>query len=282
MSAHQTWEQAVQWLIEQPDMKEIVRDCYYDQPTLAAVERYAASVEWQEISRLLPKQAGRALDLGAGCGIASYALARSGWQVTALEPDPSELVGGGAIRKLAREAKLDITVLQEFGETIPCEDQSFDLVFARQVLHHARDLPQLCRELHRILLPGGTMLAVRDHVISRREDLPRFLDSHPLHKLYGGENAYLLDEYLGALRAAGFQVQKVFSPLETPINFAPHDLDSLREELLQRLSGSAAMKGLLRTLMRPDALFRLQLGLLSRFDRRPGRLYSFLCVRPVE
>ena len=41
---------------------------------------------------MIPRKAGRALDLGAGNGILSYALAREGWSVTAVEPDPSALV----------------------------------------------------------------------------------------------------------------------------------------------------------------------------------------------
>ena len=48
-------------------------------------------------------QRGQALDVGAGRGIASYALAREGFTVTVLEPDDSHLVGAGAIRSLAEE-----------------------------------------------------------------------------------------------------------------------------------------------------------------------------------
>ena len=169
-----SWEEAVLWLRTQPDQQQLVR-CFYDDPLLDAAARYYASTEWIAVRGLLKGNRGMALDLGAGRGISSYALARDGWKVSALEPDPSEVVGAGAIRSLARDAKLDIGVEQEnWGESLPYPDATFDLVYGRQVLHHARDLHQLCREAARVLKPGGTFVATREHVISRAEDLRIF------------------------------------------------------------------------------------------------------------
>ena len=92
-----TWEQAVQWLRDQPDQRVLVKACYFDDPLVEAAERFWQSAEWKAIAALLPPPNGKALDLGAGRGISSYAMAQDGWQVTALEPDPSNLVGAGAI-----------------------------------------------------------------------------------------------------------------------------------------------------------------------------------------
>jgi tRNA1(Val) A37 N6-methylase TrmN6 len=44
-----------------------------------------------------------AVDIGAGNGIASFALARDDWQTVAIELHSSDLVVAGAIRQLARE-----------------------------------------------------------------------------------------------------------------------------------------------------------------------------------
>ncbi len=270
-----TWEEAVSWLIAQPDKQEIVRDCYYDRPLTATVDRYWHSPEWQAIKTFFPSQKGLALDLGAGNGIASYALAKEGWQVKALEPDPSDLVGCGAIRQLAQDADLPIEVIQGVGEKLPFKDATFNVVFARQALHHAQDLHKLCTEIDRVLKPGGVFVAVREHVISSGRDLPKFLDSHPLHKLYGGENAYLLKEYLGAIKLAGLYVEQVIGPFDSIINYAPLTEASLKDELKKRFNRIPG-GGIASQLLLSDRIFHPFLQLLSKIDQRPGRLFSFI------
>ncbi len=273
---YSTWEDAVSWLIAQPDKQEIVRDCYYDHPLKATADRYWHSPEWQAIRAFFPTQEGYALDLGAGNGIASYALAKEGWQVKALEPDSSNLVGCGAIRQLAQETALPIAIIQGVGENLPFEEGTFNLVFARQALHHAQDLRQLCTEIYRVLEPGGVFVAVREHVISYQRDLPKFLDSHPLHKLYGGENAYLLKEYLGAMKLAGLYVEQVIGPFDSIINYAPLTEASLKDELKKRFNRIPG-GGIASQLLLSDRIFHPFLQLLSKIDQRPGRLFSFIC-----
>lgn len=273
-----SWEDAVSWLVNQPDKQELVRACYYDRPLKSAAERYWYSQEWQAIRDFFPTPLGNALDLGAGNGIASYALARDGWKVSALEPNPSELVGGGAIQQLAQEVQLPIKVVQGFGEQLPFNDGIFDIVFARQVLHHAQNLRQLCSEIYRVLKPGGVLVAVREHVISSPHDLTKFLDAHPLHKLYGGEHAYRLEEYLKAMKSAGFRVKKVIGPFDSIINYAPKTDNSLQDELKKRFN-SIPGGGILQSLFLNKRTFKLFLSLLSKVDNRPGRVFSFVSCK---
>jgi SAM-dependent methyltransferase len=286
MSRTHTWEEAVQWLREDPAHEALVRDCYYDDPLVEAARRFSQSDEWVGTRALLPRAAGWALDLGAGRGIASYALAHEGWRVAALEPDGSAVVGADAIRSLARDQALDVTPVRQYGETLPFGHATFRLVYARAALHHARDLQQLTSEVARVLAPGGRFVAVREHVISDAGQLDEFLRTHPLHRLYGGEHAYRLDDYLTALKTAGLAVGRVLGPFDSVVNVAPMTYQvwlNTGRVALARLTGATIARRLL------DDRYPLGRRLiaqwaatLSRLNRAPGRLYSFVAERPAR
>jgi len=263
-----TWEGAVLWLRSQPDQVELVRACFYDDPLVDAAERYYRSSEWDAVRGLIGPAGGRALDVGGGRGISSYALGRDGWEVTALEPDPSAIVGAGAIQQLAADSGVPIAVVEEWGEALPFPDASFDLVYCREVLHHARSLRTLCAEMARVLRPGGTFLATREHVIFKKADLSVFLAQHPLHWLYGGEHAYQLSEYRGAIQGAGIRLTRVLNPWASAVNMYPRSAGEIGQLIHARLRFVPA------SLMTPSLLARL--GWLLR---SPGSAYSFAGVR---
>lgn len=281
-----TWEQAVQWLRDQSDQQELVRACYFDDPLSDAAERFWESAEWKAIAALLPESKGKALDMGAGRGISSYAMAKDGWQVTALEPDPSQLVGAGAIQLLAKQTAQNIIVVSEYSERLPFADNHFDLVNCRQVLHHARNLTQTCREIFRVLKPGGAMVATREHVISKQEDLQAFLDAHTLHKFYGGENAFPLDEYISAMQLAGLHIHQVMAPLDSPINYFPMTQEQCftycTRPVAALMGRSAADLIFSKRHLAGRILMKWLVAALNRRDQTPGRLYSFVAAKPVS
>ena len=246
------WEEAVVWLRNQKGREDLVKACFYDDPLIGAAKRYWKSTEWVAVRKYLPKEPGKVLDLGAGRGISSFAFAKEGWEVAAVEPDPSPIVGARAIKKLARDAHLNIKVSGEWGEELPFKDGFFDVVFARQALHHAKDLGKLCKEVGRVLKKGGIFIAIREHVISAKKDLPIFLSNHPLHKLYGGENAFLLNEYLKAIENANIRLTAVLNPIESDINLFPRS-DKYLPKIIAKF-----------------------LGNLIRY---PGRIYSFVGIK---
>lgn len=264
-----SWEEAVLWLRHQPDQWQLVHACFYDDPLIEAAQRYYSSTEWQAVHRYLPAKPGCALDLGAGRGIASYALARDGWKVTAAEPDPSNIVGADAIRQLVKETCLPIEVVAQYGEDLPFQNDLFDLVHCRAVLHHARDLPALCREVNRVLKPEGSFIATREHVISRKADLDVFLQAHPLHRLYGGECAYLLADYQAAIEGAGLKITKLLNPYASDINLFPDSQTELKRRMAKRLR-----------LPSPTFVPGFVIDWLGHRLDQPGRHYTFIAKKP--
>lgn len=258
-----SWEQAVEWLRNDPTQHELVKACFFDDPVLDAARRFHSSSEWKATRKLLPNSPGRALDIGAGRGIGTYALAADGWEVTALEPDLSSLVGAGAIQEVMVESGFQVQIITEIGENLPVGDACMDLVYCRQALHHAKDLEALCVQIARVLRPGGYMVATREHVISRHEDLQAFFEFHPLHDKYGGEHAYLLSEYVSAFEAAGLQVMQCLNPLQSDINLYPMTVQDHKKLTAARYHVSAALI--------PDFVMK---WLGQRMDY-PGRLFTF-------
>ncbi len=156
--------------------------------------------------------------------------------------DPSDDIGIRALQSLT--GRLAVIPLIGVGEQIPLRDLSVDLVYVRQVLHHASDLPLLVSECARVLKRGGVLLVCREHVVDDERQLDEFLRDHPVHQLAGGENAFCLPEYLQAIEASGLQVQRVLRPWDSVINAFPvvRTNDELREfptTLLKRKLGLA-------------------------------------------
>lgn len=276
-----SWEQAVEWFRSQPDKQHLVRAGYYDEPLIGAAERFAASSEWQATAGLLQAwMPGRVLDLGAGHGIASFAFARTGCAVTALEPDASAIVGTGAIRRLTHEANLSISIVRGVGERLPIKDACFDMVYTREALHHAADLSRLCAEVARILRPGGAFLAVREHVISKPQDLEAFLEAHALQHLYGGENAFLLREYCGAITGSGLALRRILGPFDSPITYTRLPAHARQEMNMQRLAKRGVHGTLAAWLASRGSIWDVAERINGQFRPAPGRLYSFLAVKP--
>lgn len=263
------WESAVRRYRETATSAD-VRDNYFDLPVQQAAERFAASAEFAASRSCLPST-GRLLDIGAGQGVSAYAWAQAGWTVTALEPDPSTEVGAGAIAGLKHPSVL---VVRAIGEALPFADASFDVVYARQVLHHSRALPALMKEVARVLRPGGMVLTVRDHVVDDAEQREAFLAAHPLHRDYGGEWAYSIDEYVAAAASAGLRLKSSWGPEQSIINYFPGTTEALA--MRQREVAGLTWQPLGRWLAWLPSFRRYAVARAQRRHRLPGRLYSFL------
>jgi SAM-dependent methyltransferase len=270
-----SYEDAVRWYRARPDNEAAILANYFDLPVSGAAARYAAGEEFIEVLRLLGQGNGRKiLDLGAGNGIASYGFAKAGWKVVALEPGPSAEVGAAAIRNLSAECGLDIEVEEEWGESLPFADGSFDAVFGRQVLHHARDLETMIAQIARVLRPGGSCLCTREHVADTPEELAAFLAGHAFASVFDGENAFPLARYRNSFSKAGLSLEQMWGYHQSILNFAPGS-EALRKTAVRHIAGrSYKYAGML--LCWSKWFQARQLTRATRNSNLPGRLYSFL------
>ena len=156
------------------------------------------------------------VDLAAGTGKLTRALATTGAEVVAVEPldEMRARIGPAAAQSLAGTA-----------EAIPLPDASADAVTVAQAFHWF-DGPAALAEIHRVLRPGGALALVWNrrplddpvHAAIERIIAPHRGDA-PAHRS-------------GAWRAA-FEETTLFGPLEerTFRHSRPHDADALADRV---------------------------------------------------
>lgn len=106
--------------------------------------------------RIVPRAAGRVLELGCGGGINLDHYDRS--RITGLagvDPSPQLLE---AARAKAKERGFDADFRAGFAEQLPFADASFDTVLTTFTLCSVRDPQAVLREMRRVLRPDGSIL----------------------------------------------------------------------------------------------------------------------------
>ncbi|MDY7089843.1 MAG: class I SAM-dependent methyltransferase [Actinomycetota bacterium] len=118
----------------------------------------------------LPTAGGRVLDMGAGTGRFSDALARfSTATVVACELS-------AAMRAVFRAGSPHAALVGGVAAALPFRARTFDAVWASQMIHHVRDLPAFAAELRRVLQPSVHVLI---RAVSARRPNSRSTDTSP-------------------------------------------------------------------------------------------------------
>jgi len=100
----------------------------------------------------------KVLEIGLGQGAESEQLIRRGasWSGLDLTQESVERV---RMRLAVRDLPHD-DLRHGSATDIPWPDDSFDIVFSHGVLHHIPDIHRTQQEIHRVLKPGGTLVAM--------------------------------------------------------------------------------------------------------------------------
>lgn len=165
------------------------------------------------------KETDAVLEVGSGLGILTAEVAKRVPRGEAFGVEYSQ-------EQLARAAGTlpNLHFLHGDAHHLPFEDSRFDIVYCRYVLEHVADPPQVLREMHRVLKPGGKMFAQENDVrmFTLDPDCPafevvweRFI---ALQAQLGGD-ALIGKRLFGLFRRAGFrEIELSFQPEIHPAN----------------------------------------------------------------
>jgi len=188
------------------------------------------------------------LDLGSGAGIDCFlAAAKVGpsGQVIGVDMTPEML---DRARENARKGGIK-NVEFRLGEieNLPAADASVDAVISNCVINLSTDKARVFREAFRILRPGGRMM-VSD--LALKKPLPRAIRESVEAYVACIAGALVKDDYLGAVRKAGFERIEVVSETTFPAelvledSLAPEIIAKLkipREELMEHVSSVVSL-----------------------------------------
>ncbi|MEV6349535.1 class I SAM-dependent methyltransferase [Actinoplanes sp. NPDC051851] len=192
----------------------------------------------------------RIIDLGAGTGVGTLALARHlpTADLTAVDVDEAMLTH---LRERAADAGLADrvhTVRADLDGEWPALGTA-DLVWASASMHHMTDPDRVLRQVHDILRPGGAFM------ITELDGFPRFLADSPdtaleerahaelaAMRLEGG--LHMGEDWGARLKSAGFTLEgerrfEISLPAPLPPkarHYAQVTLDRARQRLIDRLT----------------------------------------------
>lgn len=153
------------------------------------------------------------LDLGSGAGkdvfLAAQQVGQTGRVIGVdMTHEMLALARKNAVKFTKATALANVEFREGKIEALPVEDASIDVVISNCVINLSPDKPQVFREVYRVLKPGGKMI-ISDIVLNR--PLPPSLKNDP--GLYAAciAGALLREEYLDAIRAAGFTSVEILS-----------------------------------------------------------------------
>ncbi|HEX5203765.1 class I SAM-dependent methyltransferase [Paractinoplanes rhizophilus] len=181
-----------------------------------------------EAGPYLPSAGGRVLDLGAGTGRFSDALARfRGASVVACEPS-------AAMRAVLRSNLPGALVVGGAAEAMPFRAGEFDAVWASQVVHHVGDLPMFAAEARRVLRPRGHLLLRGGFGPVRELPLYRYF---PLAWPAGSAAPLALEQIAGVLAGAGFGLVEHVQVAQTFAESAGELVEKVATRSLSPLAG---------------------------------------------
>jgi SAM-dependent methyltransferase len=148
--------------------------------------------------------AGNLLDIGCSTGNWAAHWHSKGWRCSGIDIDQEHI-------EIAKSRNIDARHCDLNRDLIPFDNQSFDLVFAGEVIEHLVDTDSFLSEVYRCLRPGGLVLITTPNLVSFENRLRILLGIYPIWVNYnlsgsGHVRAYSPGVLKKQLREHGFQI----------------------------------------------------------------------------
>ncbi len=177
------------------------------------------------------KEGETVLDLGSGAGFDCFlAAGRVGKTGRVIGVDMTPEMVERARENAARDGVENVEFRLGDIEHLPVEDGRVDVIISNCVINLAPDKGRVFREAFRVLKPGGRLM-VSDIVLTR--PLPDFVRNSAAAYIGCVAGASLKEDYLGAMRQAGFEDVTVQSEAPFPVDCITTDpmLSGLAESM---------------------------------------------------
>ena len=200
-----------------------------------------------------------ALDLGAGGGHVSYALARHARRVIASDLS-SEMLA--AVARTAREKGLsNIETKEAPAEHLPFEDETFDFVASRFSAHHWRDFDAGLREARRTLKRGGRAAFV-DVYAPGQALFDTHLQAIELLRDHSHVRDYTSAQWLDTLSRSGFAIEACRTwrlRMDFPVWIARMQTPQDNVKAIRALQNAASAETRAHFAIEPDGSFLLDM-----------------------
>lgn len=183
----------------------------------------------ESIQSFLPIDKGmKILDLGAGSGYLTFALARSFKDISVTGLDIVEKTLENDQMKANEEGLSNISFVSYNGTDFPFEDNEFDMVVSRYALHHFPEIKKSLSEVFRVLKENGTLFI--SDPSPNENDTTGFVDEFMQVKKDGHIKFRSLKDWKIICEGSGFRLCKEF---ESSIRF-PRKNESICEDLIRK------------------------------------------------
>jgi SAM-dependent methyltransferase len=207
----------------------------------------------------LAEGADLALDMGAGGGHVSYALARHARRVIASDLS-SEMLA--AVARTAREKGLgNIETVEAPAEHLPFEDETFDFVASRFSAHHWRDFDAGLREARRTLKRGGRAAFV-DVYAPGQALFDTHLQAIELLRDHSHVRDYTSAQWLDTLSRSGFAIEACRTwrlRMDFPVWIARMQTPQDNVKAIRALQNAASAETRAHFAIEPDGSFLLDM-----------------------